>query len=467
MTLREALGGRWSTHWALWLALYPGAIALILLRESTTDYPEPWWPVLSATVQHLVTGIIIVGGGWIARRRSPVLPVRVVASLWALSCLVRATIGATVAQVVAGVPHYFLFRLGSWLLVSAVWLTALVYGIAQIERRRQLIGELELTRRRLERATELATESSEAMRSRLASTVRASVAPVLDDLLARLVTVRQELDPQAFAEISLRMSNLHDETAELVQSVAPVPAVTSEPPRRATLREVFDVHLRQPWRAAGIVMIATIALVLADAWRIFGGEAALEIVVATLAGCATLGLVLRLGTSWSGLSRTRASSLTLSALGAAILVISWVMLHSGIDSITWHGAMLLPILSFGLFASCSVVIAALVLARSNADDAETIRAMEADLVRLDEAHRTSLEHERHRLSELMHGPVQGRIAACVMALTFFSSTDAAPGALASITEQVLEHLAAAARDLSLLAEGRPPNGGAAEEASPA
>ena len=32
--------------------------------------------------------------------------------------------------------------------------------------------------------------------------------------------------------------------------------------------------------------------------------------------------------------------------------------------------------------------------------------------------------------------------------------------LASITEQVLDHLAAASRDLSLLAEGRPPNGGA-------
>lgn len=177
MTLREALGGRWSTHWALWLALYPGAIALILLRESTTDYPEPWWPILSATVQHLVSGTVVVAGGAIARRRSAVLPVWVVIALWALACVVRAAIGATVAEVVAGVPGHFFFRVGSWLLVSAVWLTALVYGIAQIERRRQLIGELEQAQRRLERATELATESSEAMQTRLASTVRASVAP--------------------------------------------------------------------------------------------------------------------------------------------------------------------------------------------------------------------------------------------------------------------------------------------------
>ena len=466
MTLREALGGRWSTHWALWLALYPGAIALVLLRESTTDYPAPWWPILSATVQHLISGVVVVGGGAIARRRSAVLPLGVVLALWALACLVRAAIGASLAEVVAEVPGHFLFRLGSWLLVSAVWLTALVYGISQIERRRELIGELEQAQRRLQRATELATESSEAMQTRLASTVRASVAPVLDDLLDRLEHVRQDLDPSAFAEISLRLSSLHDETADLVQSVAPVPAV-AEPPRRASLREVFDVHLRQPWRAAGLVTVATAALVVADAWRIFGGDAALEIVVATLAGGTTLGLVLRLSTRWSLLLRARASSVTLGGLGAAVLVIAWVMLHSGIDSITWHGAFLLPVLALGMTVSCSVVIAALALARSNDDDAATLRAMAADLQRLDEAHRASLERERHRLSELMHGPVQGRIAACVMAFTFFSSADAAPGALATITEQVLDHLAAAARDLSLLAGEGPPNGGGPSPATPA
>lgn len=460
MTLREALGGRWSTHWLLWLVMYPPTVGLILVRESTTGYPAWWWPLLSATVQHLLTGIAIVGGGRVARRRHALLPLWVVASLWGVASLIRAVVGSTVAELIADVPGHLLFRFGSWLIVSAVWMTALVYGIAQIERRRELIGELEQTQRRLEDATALATESSEAIQSRLAGTVQQSVAPVLDDLLARLVAVRKSLDPQAFAEISMRLSNLHEETADLVDSVAPAPAAAPDRPRRASLREIFDVHLTQPWRAAGLVTLATIALILADAWRIFGNEAALEIVVACIAGGATLGVVLRVSTSWSAASRARASSVTLSALGAAILVSAWVMLHSGIDSITWHGAIVLPVLAGGFVASCSVVIAALVLARANTDDLTTIRAMEADLAHLQEAQTASLERERHRLSELMHGPVQGRIAACVMALTFFSNSDAAPGALDSITGQVLDHLAAAARDLSLLAEGRPPNGGA-------
>jgi hypothetical protein len=457
MTLREALGGRWSSHWLLWLVMYPPALGLILVRESTTDYPDWWWPLLSATVQHLLIGLIVVGGGALARRGRPVIPIWVIASLWGLSCVVRAVVGSTVAESVADVPGSFFFRLGSWLLVIAVWGTALIYGIAQIERRRELIGELEQTQRRLELATARATESSEAMQSRLAGTVRQSVGPVLDDLLARLVAVRQSLDPQAFAEISLRLSSLHEETADLVDSVAPAPASIPERPRRASLREIFDVHLAQPWRAAGLVTLATSSLILADAWRIFGNEAALEIVVACGAGGVMLGAVLRLSTAWSAVSSARASNVILSALGAAILVSTWVMLHSGIDSVTWHGAIVLPVLAGGFVASCSVVIAALVLARANADDLRTIRAMEGDLIRLDEAHTASLERERHRLSELMHGPVQGRIAACVMALTFFSTADAAPGALDTITAQVLDHLAAAARDLSLLAEGRPPN----------
>jgi hypothetical protein len=136
------------------------------------------------------------------------------------------------------------------------------------------------------------------------------------------------------------------------------------------------------------------------------------------------------------------------------------MLHSSIDDITWHGATILPILSVGLVGSCTTVLASLVLARANQEEGLQLDELRDRFRHLEEEHKAALERERHRLSELMHGPVQGRIAACVMALSFFSTDDAAPGALSSITEQVLEHLAAAARDLALLAEGRPPNGGA-------
>lgn len=460
LTLREALGGPWATHWMLWLVFFPGTTAIVLIRESATVYPDWWWPLLSAVVQHLVAGVIIVGGGRLARRRRPTLTVGVVAAIWGLSSVVRAVIGSVVTEVVAGVPGDFLFRVSTWILMTAAWGPAIVYGIAQVDRRRALIGELEAAHRGLEEATARTAESGEEMRARLARTVRRSVAPVLDDLLERLVAVRHDLDRAAFVEISMRMSSLHDETADLVESGRPAPRPVEPAPRRASLREAFDVHQVHPWMTSSIVTAQTLAVVLPDGARIFGGVAAIEIVIAVIFGGLALGATLQLSESWPALRRVRASSVTLAAVGAAILASSWVMLHSGIDDITWHGATILPMLAIGLVGSCTTVIASLVLARANLEEELLLGELRVRARRSEEEHEAALERERHRLSELMHGPVQGRIAACVMALTFFSDGDAAPGALASITEQVLEHLAAASRDLALLAEGRPPNGGA-------
>lgn len=459
MTLREALGGRWATHWLLWLAFYPPTTAIIMIRESTTPYPDWWWPLLSATVQHVIAGVIIVGGGILARRWRPMLPVALVAALWGASSLARAFVGSAVAETVAGVPGDLVFRAATWIVMTLAWGPALVYGIAQIDRRRALIGELEAAKRSLDAAVTAAAESGEAIRARLARTIRRSVAPVLDDLRERLVTVRQDLDRAAFVEISMRMSSLHDETADLVESTNPA-ARPSAVSRRASLREVFDVHLVRPWLTAGVVTMQTLAIMLPDGARIFGELAAVEIVLATVVGGVVLGSVMTVCESWPLFRRVRASSVTLAAAGSAIVATSWVILHSGIDPITWHGAIMLPVLGGGLLAACTVVIASIVIARANEDDERTIREVHGRIDRLVAENESALELERHRLSELMHGPVQGRIAACVMALSFFSADDTAPGALASITEQVLEHLAAASHDLSLLAEGRPPNGGA-------
>jgi hypothetical protein len=455
MTLRDALGGPWATHWILWLSLYPPTVLLILVRESATEYPEPWWPLLSATLQHLVTGAIIVGGGALARRRSPRLPLAVVAALWGSSAVVRAAMGSAVAEVVAGVPGDFLFRLTSWLLVIVAWLPALVYGIAQVDRRRSLIGELEHAQQELEGALARATESSETMRARLAQTVNRSVSPVLDDLRERLAVVRGALDPDLFTQISTRLARLHEETADLLSAPPPNSRATISPMRRASLREVFDVHLSQPWLAAGLVTVEVLTLILLDAWRIFGWSTATEILVASLASGFALGAILRFAPRSRLFSSFRGSSVLLSAAGTAILIQAWVMLHSGIDSVTWQGAVLVPVLGGGLVVACSVVVAVVVLARANESDERLLRAIRADTARLNTEHDAALAHAQHRLSELMHGPVQGRIAACVMALTFFSAPDAPPGALASVMDDVLQHLQAASRDLSTLTENRP------------
>jgi hypothetical protein len=459
VTLREALGGRWATHWLLWLSLYPPTTVLIVIRESTTNYPAWWWPLASATAQHVIAGVIIVGGGAWARRRWPVLPLGVVASLWALATVVRAVIGSTVAETLADVPGDMMFRLISWSLITLAWTPALVYAIAQIERRQTLIGELEQAERTLRSARARAADSSHAMHRRLVSSVERSVAPVLEDLQRRLAAVRDNLDPAVFTDISDRLAQLHSDTSELLDSVVAAP-VEPVGPRRASLREVFDVHLTSPWLIAGLVSLETLALVLLDAWRIFGNQTAAEILVAGLASGALLGVTLRLAADWRLLSRLRGSSVTLAAAALAILLQSAILILGSIDSDAGRGVLLTPILGAGLLVASSVVIGALVVARANAVDDRTLHAVRVEVLDLDAEHDAALDRERHRVSELMHGPIQGRIAACVMALTFFTSPDAPEGSLAAITDDVLDHLKAASRDLSQLAVSSAPEASA-------
>jgi hypothetical protein len=455
MTVREALGGPWATHWALWLALYLPTTALILVRESPTNYPQWWWPLASATAQHLVTGIILVGGGALARRRWAILPLSLGASLWAVSALVRAVIGSSVAEHIAGVPGDLLFRLTSWLVITAAWAPALIYAIAQIDRRQGVIGELEQAMTALESARKRATVSDQAMRHRLVESVERSVAPVLDDLRLRLAKVRDELDPVAFTEINARLAQLHTDTSDLLDSATPSPTIT-DPPRRASLREVFDVHPPQPWLIAGLVTAEALALVLLDSGRIFGTTTALEIFVACVAAGAVLGIILAVAPAHQPLSRLRASTVILSAAGLAVVVQSWILLADLIDPVSRRGVLLAPIVALGFVAACTIVIAALVITRANAKDEVTLHRARSEVSKLDLHHEAALDLERHRLSELMHGPVQGRIAACVMALSFFTSPDSSREALARITDDVLLHLEAASRDLSQLAVASSP-----------
>lgn len=463
MSLRGALGGPWATHWMLWLGLYPPATLIVLLRESTTTYPAWWWPLLSATVQHLVAGVIVLGGAAIARHRRPVLAVGTFAAIWGLAAAVRGLIGAVVAEEVAGVGGDLLFRVGAWLVVTAVWLPAIVYAIALIDRRRLLIGKLEAAQQAVDAARRTSVESRAETHDRLARTVRQSVTPVLEDLRRTLTAARHDLDGAVFRAISARLSALLDETARLVDqpptSMAPrVPA-----PRRASLRETFDVPLDRPWTVAGLVVLATLALTLPDVWRAFGARAALEIIVSTVAGGLVLGAVVTIARRVS-ISAARSDIAVklgaVSAASAAMLLSVWLMLNSGIDPITWHGAVAIPLLLGGLFFSCAVVVAAIVLARANEEDTVTLSARRDEAGRLVALHALALEGERHRLAELMHGPVQGRLAACVMALNFFSRPGAEIGPLEAITGQVLDHLAAAERDLVLLTDqqgAHPPN----------
>ena len=468
MTIREALGGPWAGQWMLLVALLPPSTLIVLLRESVTPFPEWWWPLVSAVAQHITTAVVILVGTAIARRVHRILPIATALAIWGLGSALRGVVAGAIAQHVAGVDPEFMTRIAVWTLVSLVWVPALVYVIAQLEHRRVIIGALDMTGLDLDREISRADATGAEVQQRLRNAIAESLSPALRDLQASLEANRRSLDRASVAELSLRLSQLHDDTANLLDLTHPPQA--SPAPHRATLRRAFDVPPRRPWLVAALVAIATCTLIAFDAGRIFGPLAAIEVVISTLAASFVIGAVpaidavVRPHAKLTGGQRTTPVAASLSVLVAVVL-----MLNSGIDPITWHGLLIVPLLAIGLIGASAIYLSAIVLADANVGAATRLLRLQQELVAVRERNEHLVDDERQRLSQLMHGPVQGRIAACIMALNFHASTgidadtrngdDANATAAAGrreandLTDSVLTHLRAASRDLAQITAG--------------
>ena len=82
--------------------------------------------------------------------------------------------------------------------------------------------------------------------------------------------------------------------------------------------------------------------------------------------------------------------------------------------------------------------------------AESRAMIEALIVERDEIR----ERERRRLAILMHGPIQGRLAACVMALNFHTTAAPDPAEadrVPAMVNSILAHLTDVSADLVALA----------------
>jgi len=452
MTVREALGGPWASHWLFLVALLPPTTLLVLLREIVTPYPEWWWPLASAFAQHIVVGAVIVLGGAIARRRHAVIPLATVFAIWTLAAVLRGVVAGAIAEIVAGVDPEYATRIGVWMLVSIVWLPAMVYATAQFEHRRQLLGALDFADNELTREQQLVNQSSADRQRQLRHAVAELLTPTLNDLQNSLEASRDGLDRATVAELSLRLSQLHDNAADLL---APPPGPMEVlPPPRASLRRAIDMPPRRPWLTALLVGWATISLVSLDAWRIFGSLAAIEVVVSTTVATVAMGAVLAsVGAFWPTALARRGQRITVAAITLGIVVAIILMLNSGIDPITSQGLLIVPLLAIAFVVASVTVFSAIVLADANAEAAARLGAVSAELTVVRELSGQREQRERHRLSDLMHGPVQGRIAACVMALNFSSTSDLDDDQARFLTDSVLGHLRDVSRDLRRITEG--------------
>lgn len=455
MTVREALGGPWATHWLIWVGLFVPTALLVLLRELATPFPEPWWPLVSAVVQHLVVGAIVIGVGTLARRRYPLLPLSLVAALWITAAVVRGLVGGALAASIAGVEPEFVLRSLTWIIGTVVWIPVIVYTVAQVDRRRLLLGALETEQSLLEKQRTRAHETGQEISRSLSSAVRKTLEPALKELVTSLETSRDTMSPRAVAELSLRISQLHDRTSDLLEPTTD--GGLRRRPTRASVRRAFDVPVPQPWLLAALVTTATLSVILPEAWRVFGELAALEVVVSTLAAGLVIGLL-----PWLA-ARTapetfdeKGQGMMASACVVAILVATYIMLNSGIDPITTNGLLIVPLLAIGLTLACVIYVAAINLASVNTSAEQQLRDLRNQSTVERDAHDELTERERRRLADLLHGPVQGRLAACVMALNFSAADGVSTERTHELVDSVLQHLRAVARDLTSIATADSP-----------
>lgn len=462
MTMREALGGPWATHWGLWAGLFVPTTLIVMFRESVSGFDSWWLPLASAVAQHLVVGVIVLGGGALARRRSPLLPLTVVVGLWGAAAISRGLIGGWLASTLASAEPEYLERALVWLLGSAIWVPLVVYTVAQIDRRRLILGTLDATNLSIKRQRATASATGAEVRRSLNTAVRESLQPALGELVASLESSRDRLSPTALAELSLRVSQLHDRSADLLEP-ARVPAEQFAP-LRSTVRRAYDIPPRLPWVIAVLAALSTTAVLLPEVWRVFGDLAAVELAVSIIAASVVIGFVPWLATRIAPQHQAaRDQAATVLACSLAIGLAVYLMLNSGIDPITQNGITVVPLLVIALALSCAVLVGAVVLADANREAADELskRSLQRELER--EAHDDLVSKERLRLADLMHGPVQGRLAACVMALNFTanasSAGDRSSGVVdTSLVDSVLDHLRAISRDLtSIAAADSPPS----------
>jgi hypothetical protein len=466
MTVRESFGGPWGTHWALWAGLFVPTLFSVFVQEVSTGYPAWWWPLVSGILQNLVVGLVVLGGGGLARHRFAILPLTVFAALWITALLLRAVVGGALAATVAGSEPEYLWRAGVLLVGTFLWIPLLVYTAAQLDRRRLLLGALDESARTLDQQRHTARATGAEVRDSLVTAVRESLHPALDDLVASLEASRERLSATAVAELSMRVSQLHDRATDLLE---PTPHRDVEPvPTRSTVRQAFAVRPRRPWLIAFLTALATISATLPDVWRLFGGLAALELTISIIAAGVMIGLVPWLVLTFAPQhSIARDQRVTVLACSVGIGVAITLMLNSGIDPITQNGLTVVSLVTVTLSIACALIVGAIVLADANREVEEKLLANTQQGRSEESTHSALVDRERRRLADLMHGPVHGRLAACVMALNFAtaaaqtnttsSATDENLPVDPALVDSIFEHLRAASRDLSAIAAREGPD----------
>lgn len=445
---RNVLGGRWAASPVMWLVLFGPASVLVIMQEVTTPF-RTWWALpLSAVAQHAAAGLVILILIGVLRRWFSVVPVALAVLVWVASGAVRGVISGALADAYSAAEPQYGYRVLSWVAVAAIWMPLTVYTATQIDRRSRLMSSLITLRSDIEVEYAEAETSELEREQRLALAVRAAIAPVVIEIRQSLEAALAE-SKQPLQAISAKIESVVGNVLDIIVHEPIGSAPRMAPPRRllAPLSAALTFDRSRPFFASVLVALATAVLLTPEALRLGGGQEAVHVLVAIAVGAAVMAGLLALlnREQHARAARTWHLALVLTIASVAAVV---VFLLTGDYPLHLLDAIRVVSIPVCLVLSSATLSASVGLSLANLDVIPEERRLIDELTSLRQLAAEREEATRKQFTDLMHGPVLGRLSACVMALNFhLAGGPSTVEARTRVAAQVIAHLELVTADL--------------------
>ena len=449
------LGGRWAASPAVWLVLFGPASLLVIMQENLTQF-QLWWALpASALAQHVVGGAVVLLLVVALRRFFDVIPAPLVVAVWILSGIARGAVSGRFAEATSLDDAEYAQRMLFWAIVSGVWMPIVVYIASQLDLRATLMSSVITLRMDIEAEHAEADISEREREGKLLSAVATALAPVIVEIRQSLENALSE-SKRPLATISGKIESVVDTVLDIIVHEPIRAAPRSRSPRRllAPLTAALSFDSSRPVFASALVSIAAAALLVPDSLRFGGPREALDVGVAIgAAGIVTALLLVVLHRMSARMAITIWTVVTVLLIAAtAGVAVFLVTCEYPLQVSDVTRALAIPA---AMILSAVAISGAVGLSFANLDvmPEETRLAEElADLRFIAEARE---EATREQFTALLHGPVLGRLSACVMALNFHASGGGGtPESRATVAAQVISHLELVATDLEQMSAPR-------------
>jgi len=451
VSVSEAFGGRWAASPLAWLILFLPTTLLVVLQDIATPFSAPTALLASAVAQHVAGGGAAVAIVAIVRRWRAIIPVPVVFAIWALAGIVRGLVGGAIAMTFSDVQPDFLFRAAFWVAAALIWMPLFTYFFAQLDSRRMLVAELDAINARIEREKRRAHLSTSELRSELVAAVRGAVGPLVEGVRERLSAAAEQDGEIPLGPIGQELESIATEASAIVNKpVDDAPLTERAPPplHWGPTLEALTFDRSRPFYATALIVLAVASLLLPDALRLGGFREVVENGSALIAG----GLIMWLGLVLSRFSKEFRVGHAAIIFGVAGLGAMATLLVIETYPLTLHDVAVAIALPVWFAASAGILSAEVGVAMANLKLIATFDERWSELATLRAQSHRREEKIRAQVGQLLHGPILGRLSACVMALNFFLAEPEHKRGLrrTTTTEGVLAHLRLVSNDLEEL-----------------